>query len=264
MGLSASKIRRIIERHPLPDKHLNDILQQWMIELAEELADNLLENVETSDKLASKEDIQQIRSDIKEMRQETKDDIKQLIEMSNARFESLRQEMNTRFEAQQKETNALRQEMNTRFEAMEKSNSARFEAMEKANAARFEALQKEMNARFEALQRQIAFMQWWFSIGGGITLLLIILKLFFPHIFPHWKIFLFYQIFYLYLHTNKIQIMHNVFQHNISQVATRKSQVKLVHLKHCKVRSFFLSFQTVRKNFFFSSFLSLISYFDSS
>ncbi len=86
------------------------------------------------------------------MRQETKDDIKQLIEMSNARFESLRQEMNARFEAQQKETNALRQ---------------------------------EMNVRFEALQRQIAFMQWWFSIGGGITLLLIILKLFFPHIFPH-------------------------------------------------------------------------------
>jgi hypothetical protein len=63
--------------------------------------------------------------------------------------------------------------------------NARFEAMEKANAARFEALQKEMNARFEALQRQIAFMQWWFSIGGGITLLFIILKLFFPHIFPH-------------------------------------------------------------------------------
>ena len=163
MGLFALKIRRIIERHPLPDKHLNDILQQWMIELAEELADNLLENVEASEKLASKEDIHQlrsdinedihqIRSDIKEMRQETKDDIKQLIEMSNTRFESLRQEMNARFEAQQKETNALRQ---------------------------------EMNARFEALQRQIAFMQWWFSIGGGITLLLIILKLFFPHIFPH-------------------------------------------------------------------------------
>jgi ElaB/YqjD/DUF883 family membrane-anchored ribosome-binding protein len=134
MGLFALKIRRIIERHPLPDKHLNDILQQWMIELAEELADNLLENVEASEKLASKEDIHQIRSDIKEdihqirvdikeMRQETKDDIKQLIEMSNARF--------------------------------------------------------------EVLQRQIAFMQWWFSIGGGITLLLIILKLFFPHIFPH-------------------------------------------------------------------------------
>ena len=141
MGLSASKIRRIIERHPLPDKHLNDILQQWMIELAEELADNLLENVEASDKLASKEDIQQIRSDIKEMRQETKDDIKQLIEMSNARFESLRQEMN----------------------------------------ARFEALQKQI----DGVQRQIALMQWWFSIGGGITLLLIILKLFFPHIFPH-------------------------------------------------------------------------------
>ncbi len=38
MGLFVLKIRRIIERHPLPDKHLNDILQQWMIELAEELA----------------------------------------------------------------------------------------------------------------------------------------------------------------------------------------------------------------------------------
>ena len=73
-----------------------------MIELAEELADNLLEIVETSEKLASKEDIHQIRSDIKEMRQETKDDIKQLIEMSNARFESLRQEMNARFEAMEK------------------------------------------------------------------------------------------------------------------------------------------------------------------
>ena len=34
MGLFALKIRRIIERHPLPDKHLNDILQQWMIELS--------------------------------------------------------------------------------------------------------------------------------------------------------------------------------------------------------------------------------------
>ena len=130
MGLSASKIRRIIERHPLPDKHLNDILQQWMIELAEELADNLLENVETSEKLASKEDIHQIRADIKEMRQETKDDIKQLIEMSNVRFESLRQEMNDRFEAQQKEQMVLRQEMNARFEAMEKSNTARFEALQ--------------------------------------------------------------------------------------------------------------------------------------
>jgi len=130
MGLFALKIRRIIERHPLPDKHLNDILQRWMIELAEELADNLLENVETSEKLASKEDIHQLRSDIKEMRQETKDDIKQLIEMSNARFE---------------------------------------------------ALQKQI----DGVQRQIAFMQWWFSIGGGITFLLIILKLFFPHIFPH-------------------------------------------------------------------------------
>jgi uncharacterized membrane protein YukC len=47
--------------------------------------------------------------------------------------------------------------------------------------ARFEALQRQI----DGVQRQIAFMQWWFSIGGGITLLLIILKLFFPHIFPH-------------------------------------------------------------------------------
>jgi ribosomal protein S13 len=167
MGLFALKIRRIIERHPLPDKHLNDILQQWMIELAEELADNLLlENVEASEKLASKEDIHQIRADIKEIRvdikemgQETKDDIKQLIEMSNARFESLRQEMHARFEAQQKETNALRQEMNARFEAMEKSNAA----------------------RFEALQNQIKFLMWYLGAGG----VLVILKLFFPHIFPH-------------------------------------------------------------------------------
>jgi galactokinase len=104
------------------------------------------------------------------MRQETKDDIKQLIEMSNARFES------------------LRQEMNARFEAMEKANTARFEAQQKET----NALRQEMNARFEALQkqidgvqRQIAFMQWWFSIGGGLTLLLIVLKLFLPHIFPH-------------------------------------------------------------------------------
>jgi hypothetical protein len=71
----------------------------------------------------------------------------------------MQKEMNARFEAQQKEINALRQEMN----------------------ARFEALQKQI----DGVQRQIAFMQWWFSIGGGITLLLIILKLFFPHIFPH-------------------------------------------------------------------------------
>jgi hypothetical protein len=54
VGLSAFRIRRIIERHPLPDKHLNDILQQWMIELAEELTNNLSENVEASEKLVSK------------------------------------------------------------------------------------------------------------------------------------------------------------------------------------------------------------------
>jgi hypothetical protein len=74
--------------------------------------------------------------------------------------------MNTRFEAQQKETNALRQEMNARFDAI----NQRFESMEKTNAA-----------RFEALQNQIKFLMWYLGAGG----VLVILKLFFPHIFPH-------------------------------------------------------------------------------
>ena len=64
-----------------------------------------------------------------------------------------------RFEALQKEQMALRQEMNARFEAMEKSNAA----------------------RFEALQNQIKFLMWYLGAGG----VLVILKLFFPHIFPH-------------------------------------------------------------------------------
>jgi len=55
--------------------------------------------------------------------------------------------------------------------------NARFEAMERANIARFEAI----NQRFESLEKRLAFMQW--LIGGGV--LLIALKLFFPHIFPH-------------------------------------------------------------------------------
>jgi phage host-nuclease inhibitor protein Gam len=159
MGLSTSKIRRIIECYPLPDKRLNDILQQWMIELAEELADNLLENVETSEKLASKEDI------------------KQLIELSNTRFEAL-----------QKEQMVLRQEMNARFEAMEKANAARFEALQKEQMAlrqemnaRFEAMEKSNATRFEALQNQIKFLMWYLGAGG----VLVILKLFFQHIFPH-------------------------------------------------------------------------------
>jgi len=130
MSLSIAEIRRIIERHPLPEKYSKEQMQQWIIELGAEIANNLIENVEASDKLANKEDIHQIRSDIKEMRQETKDEIKQLIEMSNARFESLRQ---------------------------------------------------EMNARFEALQNQIKFLMWYLGAGG----VLVILKLFFPHIFPH-------------------------------------------------------------------------------
>ena len=161
MSLSVSKIRRIIERHPLPDKQLNDILQQWMIELAEELADNLLENVEASDKLASKEDI------------------KHVIEMMNIRFEAL-----------QKEQMSLRQEMNVRFESIQKEMNVRFEAVQK----QIDGMQKQIDGvlkqidgvhkQIDGVQKQIAFMQWWFSIGGGITLLLIIFKLFFPHIFP--------------------------------------------------------------------------------
>jgi len=163
MSLSIAEIRRIIERHPLPEKYSKEQMQQWIIELGAEIANNLIESVEASEKLASKEDI------------------KQLIELSNTRFESLRQEMNTRFEAMEKSNTA-------RFEAMEKSNTARFEAIEKSNAARFEALQKEqmtlrqeMNARFEALQNQIKFLMWYLGAGG----VLVILKLFFPHIFPH-------------------------------------------------------------------------------
>jgi hypothetical protein len=72
----------------------------------------------------------------------------------------------------------------------------------------------------------------------------------------------FYQIFLVHLHTNKIQIMYNVFEHNISQFTIHNSQfaicnlqsaINLVHLKLYKVRSFFLSFQTVYKNFFLTS-----------
>ena len=61
----------------------------------------------------------------------------------------------------------------------------------------------------------------------------------------------FHQIFSLYLHTNKIQIMYNVFQHNILQLAIRKSQAasNLFHLKPREVRSFFHFFQTIYKIF---------------
>jgi len=120
MSLSIAEIRRIIERHPLPEKYSKEQMQQWIIELGAEIANNLIESVETSEKLVSKEDI------------------KQLIELSNIRFEALQKEMNARFdainqrfEALQKEQMALRQEMNARFEAMEKSNAARFEALQK-------------------------------------------------------------------------------------------------------------------------------------
>jgi hypothetical protein len=43
--------------------------------------------------------------------------------------------------------------------------------------------------------------------------------------------------------------MHNVSLHNTLQIARRKSRVKLVQLNFRKVRSFFLSFQTVIKIF---------------
>ena len=73
------------------------------------------------------------------------------------------------------------------------------------------------------------------------------------------KIFLFHQIFSLYLHTNKIQIMYNVSLHNILQLASRRPQVNLVHSKPGKAKPFFLSFQTVYKNFFLTSlYLSII------
>ena len=177
MSLSIAEIRRIIERHPLPEKYSKEQMQQWIIELGAEIANNLIENVEASEKLASKEDIHQIRSDIKEMRQETKDDIKQLIEMSNARFESLRQEMNVRFEAMEKSNTARFEALQKEQMALRQEMNARFEAMEKANTARFEALQKQI----DGVQNQIKFLMWYLGAGG----VLVILKLFFPHIFPH-------------------------------------------------------------------------------
>jgi len=150
--LTARKIRSIIEKHPLPDKSLQNVLEQWMIDFAEEIVENI-KNEQSH--LA------------------TKDDIKQVIEMMNARFELV-----------MKENMALRQEMNARFEAIDK----RFEAMEKANIARFEAINQRFESmeknnaiRFESLEKRLAFMQW--LIGGGV--LLVALKLFFPHIFPH-------------------------------------------------------------------------------
>jgi tetrahydromethanopterin S-methyltransferase subunit G len=85
-----------------------------------------------------------------------------VIEMMNARFEAMERANIARFEA-----------INHRFEEIDK----RFEAMEKANIARFEAI----NQRFESLEKRLSFMQW--LIGGGV--LLVALKLFFPHIFPH-------------------------------------------------------------------------------
>jgi flagellar biosynthesis/type III secretory pathway chaperone len=150
--LTARRIRSIIEKHPLQDKSLQNVLEQWMIDLAEEIVENI-KNEQSH--LA------------------TKDDIKQVIEMMNARFEAMEKANAARFELVMKENIALRQEMNARFEAIDK----RFEAMEKANAARFEAI----NQRFESLEKRLAFMQW--LIGGGV--LLVALKLFFPHIFPH-------------------------------------------------------------------------------
>lgn len=101
----------------------------------------------------AEEIVEGIESSHKELT--TKEDIRKVIELSDKRFEAL-----------QKESNAIRQEMNVRFEALQKEMNVRFEAI---------------NSRFESLEKRLGFMQW--LIGGGV--LLIFLKLFFPHIFPH-------------------------------------------------------------------------------
>jgi hypothetical protein len=142
-------IRRILQN--IPEKNTKDVLEEIILILEE------LDGEKTH--LA------------------TKDDIKQVIEMMNARFEAMEKANTARFELVMKENIALRQEMNARFEAMEKTNAARFEAIDK----RFEAMEKNNAIRFESLEKRLAFMQW--LIGGGV--LLVALKLFFPHIFPH-------------------------------------------------------------------------------
>jgi predicted nuclease with TOPRIM domain len=106
-------IRRILQN--IPEKNTKDVLEEIILILEE------LDGEKTH--LATKNDIKQVKDDIK-------DDVKHVIEM-----------------------------MNARFEAMEKNNAIRFESIEK----------------------RLSFMQW--LIGGGV--LLVALKLFFPHIFPH-------------------------------------------------------------------------------
>jgi hypothetical protein len=79
--LTARRIRSIIEKHPLPDKSLQNVLEQWMIDLAEEIVENI-KNEQSH--LA------------------TKDDIKQVIEMMNARFEAMEKNNAIRFESIEK------------------------------------------------------------------------------------------------------------------------------------------------------------------
>jgi len=167
--LTARRIRSIIEKHPLPDKSLQNVLEQWMIDLAEEIVENI-KNEQSH--LA------------------TKDDIKQVIEMMNARFEAMEKANTARFELVMKENMALKQEMNARFEAVNQRFEAmdkRFEAMEKANAARFEAINQRfeaINHRFESLEKRLIFMQWLISggtIGSFLGLISVIIKLFSMH-----------------------------------------------------------------------------------
>ena len=163
MDSLSSRVKKIIERHPLSDKELQETLGIWLVELSEEISESVVSNVEARGKLSTKRDIKMLIS-LMNSRFEA-------IEKANAvRFEALqreqmalRQEMDARFEVLQREQMALRQEMDARFEAinqrfeqMEKVNAARFEAisqrfeqMEKANAARFEAI----NQRFEQMEK---------------------------------------------------------------------------------------------------------------
>jgi len=239
MSLSIAEIRRIIERHPLPEKYSKEQMQQWIIELGAEIANNLIESVETSEKLVSKEDI------------------KQLIELSNIRFEALQKEMNARFDA-----------INQRFEALQKEQMALRQEMN----ARFEAMENQMLPVLKHCKNKLMVCKNRLHLCNGGSASVVELHFYssysnssFRTFFHIRKFFSFpSNIFFIFV-PNKIQTMYNVSLHNILQVASRKSQVKLVHLKFYKVKPFFLSFQTfIHKNFFFSFFLSLLSYFDSS
>jgi len=151
MDSLSSRVKKIIERHPLSDKELQETLGIWLVELSEEISESVVSNVEARGKLSTKRDIKMLIS-LMNSRFEA-------IEKANAvRFEALqreqmalRQEMDARFEVLQREQMALRQEMDARFEAI----NQRFEQMEKANAARFEAI----NQRFEAINQRFEQME---------------------------------------------------------------------------------------------------------